>query len=211
MGHKVNPQAFRLGYLYTSPSRWYSKYKYADLVKADSLIRDLIMKTWKEALVEKVEIERGGKTLEISVVVAKPGVAIGRGGAGAEELKKKLAALAGVLPQQMTLNIRESDNSAISSSVIVQQMATDLEKRMAFRRVMKNTIEKIMKAGALGVKVTISGRLNGAEIARTETLSQGKVPLHTLRADVDFARGTAFTTYGAIGLKLWIYKGEIFN
>lgn len=211
MGHKVSPRAFRLGYLIQSPSRWFSRDRYAEFVQQDSKIRKLIQKSWKDALVERIEIERGGKFLVVNVSVAKPGVAIGRGGAGADDLKQKLSQLVGVKTQQLSLNIREAENPATSAQIVVQQMASDIEKRMPFRRVMKSTIERVMKAGAQGVKVTLSGRLNGAEIARTETLAQGKVPLHTLRADVDYARTAAFTTYGAVGVKLWIYKGEIFK
>jgi len=211
MGHKVNPLAFRLGYISEATSKWFSKNKYADFLHNDQKIKDAVREAWKDSLVDMVEIERGGKNLVVSVTVAKPGVAIGRGGAGAEELKQKIAKISGMKIQDITLNVREINEPALSATVIAQQMAEDIEKRAAFRRTMKMAIEKVIKAGAKGVKVTMSGRLNGAEIARTETLAQGKVPLHTLRANIDFSRATAFTTYGAVGIKVWIYKGEIFK
>jgi len=211
MGHKVNPLAFRLGYISEPTSKWFSKNKYADFLHNDQKIKYAVREAWKDSLVDMVEIERGGKNLVVSVTVAKPGVAIGRGGAGAEELKQKIAKISGMKIQDITLNVREINEPALSATVIAQQMAEDIEKRAAFRRTMKMAIEKVIKAGAKGVKVTMSGRLNGAEIARTETLAQGKVPLHTLRANIDFSRAAAFTTYGTVGIKVWIYKGEIFK
>lgn len=210
MGKKTHPILLRTGYLYQSPSKWYSKDKYADFVREDSVIRDLIEKKWKEAMVDRVEIERGGARLTISVAVAKPGLAIGKKGSGAEELKLSLAKKIGIKPQELSIHIAEVHDPSSSARVIAQQTASDLERRIPFRRVMKGAIERVMKTDAKGVKIAVSGRLNGADIARTEILSEGTVPLHTLRADIDYALAEAHTTYGVIGIKVWIYKGEIF-
>ncbi|MFH1145752.1 MAG: 30S ribosomal protein S3, partial [bacterium] len=210
-GHKVHPKSFRLPVKRDWASRWFSKDNYPKLLRQDVELRKLIQAIWKEAGVESVEIERGTSQMAVNVTIAKPGVAIGRGGQGADELKKKIAETVGLPIKQVALNVKEVVNIGASAQLAMQQMALEIEKRLPFRRVMKTSIERIMKAGALGVRVVISGRLNGAEIARTETLAQGKVPLHTLRADIDYARGAAFTTYGAIGIKVWVYKGEVFH
>lgn len=213
MGHKVNPKAFRLGQTLTWSSRWFSDKNYADFLKEDILIRKFIKKILKEAVIEKVEIERSANQIAIFITAARPGVIIGRGGTGIEELKKKIitTCFKNNPKQNLKLNITEIDNPNLSSEAMLHFMCADIEKRMPFRRVMKQAIERVMKAGALGVKIIMGGRLNGAEIARVETLSQGKVPLHTLRADIDYARGVARTTYGAIGVKVWIYKGDVFG
>ena len=149
----------------------------------------------------------------IGIYTAKPGLIIGRGGSGAEDIKKKLHKkfLKNFKPSNINLNIFEFDRPSLSAQITVQMMAMDLEKRMPFRRIMKQTINRIERAGALGVKIVIAGRLNGAEIARSEMLTSGKVPLHTLRADIDYARGVAHTTYGVLGIKVWIYKGDKFD
>ena len=216
MGHKVNPKLMRLGYIKTWNSRWFSDKDFPALLRSDVMLRRFLMKKLKEALISRVEIERGVGKLVINVFVGKPGLVIGKGGAGIEELKKEL--MAKILNKQklkgklnVALNILEIDNPNLHSQIVLDSMIKDIELRMPFRRVMKQSIGKVMKAGALGVKTVISGRLNGAEIARTEMLTEGRLPLHTLRADIDYSRGAAWTTYGLIGIKVWIYKGDIFT
>jgi small subunit ribosomal protein S3 len=214
MGKKINPKIFRIGVTKTWPSKWFSVLKdYPAKVEQDVKIRKYLIKTLREAGVDRVEIERQGEKITINIHTAKPGLIIGRGGAGVEELKKKIhwQFLKKYRPGNIEVNIFEVERPNLSAQIIVQQMILDIEKRMPFRRVMKQAISRVERAGALGVKVIVSGRLNGVEIARSEMLSSGKVPLHTLRADIDYARGTANTTYGAIGIKVWIYKGDKFD
>jgi len=213
MGHKVNPKSFRLGLNITWLSKWYNLKDYADLVRDDVLIRRFLQKKLKEAGIDRIEIERSPTQMSIIITAARPGIIIGRGGTGIEEIKKELKKK---FPkanekQNIKLNIQEVDNPNLSAAVMLNFMTADIEKRMPFRRVMKQAIDRVMKAGAQGVKISMSGRLNGAEIARTENLSEGKIPLHTLRANIDYSRGAAHTTYGAIGVKIWIYKGDVFE
>lgn len=213
MGKKVNPKVFRLGITKTWPSVWFEKGdKYIKNIKQDIGIRKYLIKEFKEAGIDKVEIFRSLNKIEINVTTAKPGLIIGRGGNGAEDLKKKLHVkfLKNFRMGEINLNIKEFSRPNLSAQIMVQGMILEIEKRMPFRKVMKQSLGKIERAGALGAKIVISGRLNGAEIARTEKLVWGKVPLQTLRADIDYARGAAHTTYGAIGIKVWIYKGEVF-
>lgn len=182
-------------------------------LEQDVKTRDFLFNELREAGLDRVEIERSVHKITIGLFTAKPGVIIGRGGRGAGDLKKKLhdKFLKNFRLADINLNITEFDRPNLSSMIIAQAMAIDIEKRMPFRRVMKQAINRAERAGALGVKAAISGRLNGSEIARTEMLTSGKVPLHTLRADIDFAKTTAKTTYGAIGIKFWIYKGDVFK
>ncbi len=213
MGKKVNPKIFRMGITKTWPSLWFEKGdKYVKNIRQDIGVRRYLLKEFREAGVDKVEIVRSISKVEINITTAKPGIIIGRGGNGAEELKKKLhdKFLKNLRPGEINLNIKECGRPNLSSQITVQSMILEIEKRMPFRKVMKQTLGRIERAGALGAKIVISGRLNGAEIARTEKLVWGKVPLQTLRADIDYARGAAHTTYGAIGIKVWIYKGEVF-
>ena len=214
MGKKVNPKILRMGITKTWASVWFeSGEKYIKNVRQDVLVRKYMIREFKEAGIDKVEITRSLNKIEITVSTAKPGLIIGRGGNGVEELKSKLHTkfLKNFRMGEISLNIKEANRPNLSSQIIVQAMILDIEKRMPFRKVMKQAIGKAERAGALGVKVVISGRLNGAEIARREKLVFGKVPLQTLRADIDYARGAAHTTYGAIGIKVWIYKGEVFE
>lgn len=214
MGKKVNPKIFRMGITKTWPSVWFDKgEKYIANIKQDIGIRKHLIKTFKEAGVDKVEIMRSINRIEINIFTAKPGLLIGRGGNGAEDLKKKIhdQFLKNFRMGEINLNIKECNRPNLSAQVTVQGMILEIEKRMPFRKVMKQSLGKIERGGALGAKIVISGRLNGAEIARTEKLVWGKVPLQTLRADIDYARGAAHTTYGAIGIKVWIYKGEVFE
>lgn len=217
MGQKVNPKILRTKIIKGWPSRWFgSGEKYIRNLKQDVEIRKYLTEELREAGVDRVEIERSANKIAVNVFTAKPGLIIGRGGQGAEDLKKKihrqfLSRPSGVRPGDVNLNITEVDRPNLSAQIVVQQMVLEIEKRMPFRRVMKQAIARVERAGALGVKAVISGRLNGAEIAREEMLTVGKVPLHTLRADIDYAQGTAKTTYGTIGIKFWIYKGEVFE
>ena len=214
MGHKVNPKVIRLNITRTWPSKWFSTGKnMIKYLEQDIRLRKYLFVELREAGVDRIEIERSGHKITIGIFTAKPGIIIGRGGSGAGDLKKKLHVkfLKNFRLADINLNITEFDRPNLSSMIIAQSMAIDIEKRMPFRRVMKQAINKAERAGALGVKVVVSGKLNGSEIARTEMLTSGKVPLHTLRADIDFAKTTAKTTYGAIGIKFWIYKGDVFK
>jgi small subunit ribosomal protein S3 len=213
MGKKVNPKILRLGVTKTWPSLWFETgEKYINNVRQDVGVRKYLIKEFQEAGVDKVEIVRSINKMEINITTAKPGLIIGRGGNGVEELKKKLHVkfLKNFRMGEINLNIKECNRPNLSAQITVQSMILEIEKRMPFRKVMKQALGKIERAGALGAKIVISGRLNGAEIARTEKLVWGKVPLQTLRADIDYARGAAHTTYGAIGIKVWVYKGEVF-
>lgn len=213
MGHKVHPRGFRIGVTQGWDSLWFADSKnYVKLLQEDVMIRAHLMKTLKDALVDKVEIERTRQEIKIMIYSAKPGIIIGRGGTGIEDLSKKLKTkfFAGKRVK-LSVNVKEVQNASLSAQVVGQQIATDIEKRMPFRRVMKGTLERVTKAGAKGVKVAISGRLNGSEIARREMLAQGKIPLHTLRSDIDYAAVTAWTIWGAIGIKVWINRGEVFD
>ena len=214
MGKKVNPKIMRMGVTKTWPSLWFeSGEKYIRNIKQDIGVRRYMIKEFREAGIDQVEIVRSLSKVEINITTGKPGVIIGRGGTGAEELKKKLHTkfLKSLRLEEININIKEAPRPNLSAQIVVQNMILEIEKRFPFRKVMKQGLAKIERAGALGAKVVISGRLNGAEIARTEKLVWGKLPLQTLRADIDYARGTAHTTYGTIGIKVWIYKGEIFN
>lgn len=214
MGKKVNPKVFRIGITRTWPSKWFKVGKsYADCLRQDIGVRKFLTKELREAGVDRVEIERSGNQINVGIHTAKPGLIIGRGGTGVDELKKKVHAkfLKTFKPGDVKLNVFEVSRPSLSAQINVQSMALEIEKRMPFRRVMKQAMGRIERAGALGVKIIISGRLNGAEIARSEMLSWGSVPLQTLRADIDYSRGVASTTYGAIGIKVWIYKGDKFE
>jgi len=214
MGHKINPKVFRLNITRTWPSKWFaSGQKLIKNLEQDIKLKKFLFVKLREAGVDRFEIERSGNKITIGVFTAKPGIIIGRGGSGVGDLKKELhdKFLKNYRLNDINLNITEFDRPNLSSMIVAEAMAMDIEKRMPFRRVMKQAISRVERAGALGVKVVVSGRLNGSEIARTEMLTSGKVPLHTLRADIDFARATAKTTYGTIGIKLWIYKGDVFK
>jgi small subunit ribosomal protein S3 len=214
MGKKVNPKILRMGITKTWPSLWFERgEKYIQNVKQDVGVRKYMIREFREAGIDRVDIVRSVNKVEINVTTAKPGLIIGRGGNGAEELKKKLhdKFLKNLRPSEISLNIKEVGRPNLSAQVVVQGMILEIEKRQPFRKIMKQGLAKIERAGALGAKVVIAGRLNGAEIARTEKLVWGKLPLQTLRADIDYARGVANTAYGTIGIKIWIYKGEVFK
>lgn len=214
MGKKVNPKIFRMGITKSWDSVWFESGKnYIKNVAQDIAVRRFLIKEFKEAGVEKVEIIRSLNRIQVDLWTGKPGLLIGRGGNGVEDLKKKLHTkfLKTFRIGEITLNIKEVSRPGLSAQIAVQTMSLEIEKRIPFRKVMKQAISRIERSGAQGAKVVIGGRLNGAEIARSEKLVWGKVPLNTLRADIDYARGAAHTSYGAIGIKVWGYKGEVFE
>ncbi|MDB4939981.1 MAG: ribosomal protein [Candidatus Doudnabacteria bacterium] len=211
MGHKISPTSLRLNITETWKSRWFSKNNFARTLQEDVQIREYLMNNLKKAGIVRIDIERlndGGVTVIIKST--KPGMIIGKGGNGIEDLKKKIKQKV-ALKKDLKINIEEVRDINLQALVIAQNIAESLEKRVSYRRLIKQSIEQIMNAGAKGVKIAIGGRLGGAEIARTEWLSNGKLPLHTLRANIDFAKATAFTTYGTLGVKVWINKGEVFE
>lgn len=212
MGRKVNPRIFRIGVINEASSKWFAQKNYHNFLKEDIQIRDYMRKKLREGGVARIEIERSSGTITIIVHTSRPGVVIGRGGGGIEDIKKAIKQkFLGNQKVSLNINIQEVNKPDVVAELILQGLISQVEKRLPFRRVMKRGIDQVMRAGAEGVKIVMAGRLNGVEIARTETLSEGKVPLHTLRADVDYSRGTAHTTYGTIGIKVWIYRGEIFE
>jgi len=211
VGQKVNPKIFRIGPINSWDSRWFSKNNFAAFLQQDILIRKHLKNKLKEAGVAKVGIERSGNNVTVVIHTAKPGLIIGRGGQGVEELKNEIKNKFLDKKISLTLNIQEVTNQNLSAELVVQSMILDLEKRIPYRRIMKQAVGRVQKAGALGVRAMCAGRLNGVEIARTETLTWGKLPLHTIRADIDYARDAALTTYGKVGVKVWIYKGEKFK
>lgn len=212
MGHKVHPKSFRLAVTKKWDSIWFSKRQFKNFLQEDVKIRDFLLKELRHALVDRIEIERSRQKITVTIHSAKPGIVIGRGGAGitqlTEKVKKKFYRGKKV---SLNVNVKEVKQPSLSARVVALQIAMDIERRMPYRRVMKQAIERVLKAKAEGVKVTIGGRLNGADIARSETLSQGKIPLHNLRADIDYAYVMARTIYGAIGVKVWINRGEVFE
>lgn len=205
MGQKTHPLGFRLGISKDWRSHWYAESKYKDQILQDCRIRELIQKRAGSAGIERVEIERSIARLSVTIYASRPGIVIGRGGQNVEELKKELTRLAGV---KVDLNVEEVRQPELSAKIVAENVARQIERGLPVRRVVARTADRVMERGALGVKVVAAGRVGGARIARTEKASQGSVPLQTLRADVDFARATAFTTAGTVGVKVWIYRGE---
>lgn len=211
MGHKVDPRSLRIKITDTWRSRWFARgRKFSKTLQEDSIIRELVWKKYQKAGVIRIDIERLNQEINVIIHSTRPGMIIGKGGGGIEELKKELKAKLR-LRADLKITIEESRQGNLEAQVWAQTLAEQMEKRASFRRAMKTALEQIMDAGAVGAKIAISGRLGGAEIARTEWLYRGKLPLHTLRANIDFARATAYTTYGTIGVKVWINKGEVFE
>jgi len=205
-----------MGVIYSWSSKWFGDRRtMPNLLREDAAIRTFLWSKLKEASVDRIEIERTPRAVTVTVHTAKPGFIIGRGGAGVEALKKDLKKIAGKGPadqkRNLNLNIVEVTKPSLSANIILQSMITDIEKRVRFRRVLKMHLDRVQKAGAKGCKVMVKGRLNGAEIAREEKVSWGSIPLHNLRADVDYAQGFARTIFGSVGVKVWIYRGEIFS
>lgn len=206
MGQKVDPIGIRLGIVHDWSSRWYARgVKFADYVQQDHLIRKLLNKELIAASVSKIKIERPGRNVKVTVCSARPGVIIGKKGGGVEDLRKRLIAQ---LKVPVQINIEEIKKPDLDAKLVAENIARQLERRVMFRRAIKKSCQSVMKSGALGVRIAVAGRLGGAEIARTEWTKEGRVPLHTFRADIDYATARAATTYGIIGVKVWIYRGE---
>ncbi|MFR5265703.1 MULTISPECIES: 30S ribosomal protein S3 [Clostridium] len=208
MGQKVNPHGLRVGVIKGWDAKWYAdKKNFADNLVEDQAIRKFVKKELYTAGISKIEIERAAKRLKLNIYTAKPGVVIGKGGAGIESLKKKVANLSS--QKNILINIVEVKNAEADAQLMAENIALQLEKRISFRRAMKQSIQRAMKSGAQGVKTACSGRLGGAEIARTEQYHEGTIPLQTLRADIQYGFAEADTTYGKIGVKVWVYNGEV--
>jgi len=206
MGQKVQPNGLRLGINRTWDSRWYANRNYADLLHQDLTLRQRLMKRLRQAGCARVVIERPAKRARITIQTARPGVVIGKKGQDIEKLRSELSKLTG---SEVHLNIVEIRKPEIEARLIAENIANQLERRVAFRRAMKRAVQSAMRLGAQGIRINCAGRLGGAEIARTEWYREGRVPLHTLRADIDYGIATAKTTYGTCGVKVWVFKGEI--
>lgn len=206
MGQKVNPHGLRVGIIKDWEAKWYAKKDYSELLLEDIKLRRYIKKRLFAAGISKVEIERAANRVKVSIHTAKPGIVIGRGGTEVEILRKDLEKMTG---KNINVNIVEIKTPELNAQLVAENVAAQLEKRIAFRRAMKQAVGRTMRLGAQGIKIMCSGRLAGAEMARSEWYNEGKVPLHTLRADIDYGFAEADTTYGKIGVKVWIYKGEV--
>ncbi|WP_433746269.1 30S ribosomal protein S3 [Falsibacillus pallidus] len=206
MGQKVHPVGLRIGVIRDWESKWYAGKDYADLLHEDLRVREYIAKRLSDASVSKVEIERAANRINITIHTAKPGMVIGKGGTEVEALRKALNELTS---KRVHINIVEIKRADLDAKLVAENIARQLENRVSFRRAQKQVIQRAMRAGAKGIKTMVSGRLGGADIARAEHYSEGTVPLHTLRADIDYAHAEADTTYGKLGVKVWIYRGEV--
>ena len=211
MGQKINPTGLRIGVIKDWESRWYAKKgEFGDILVEDNKIREFLLELLAPAGVPKVEIERDPKRIRINIFCAKPGIVIGRGGAEIEKLKETVKKMLGG-EKDVFINITEIKQPDLNAQLVAEGIAAQLEKRVSFRRALKQSIGRTMKAGAKGIKAQVSGRLGGAEIARTEQYHEGTIPLQTIRADIDYGFAEAKTTYGRIGVKIWIYKGEVLH
>ena len=208
MGQKVNPISLRLGIVKTWESRWFAGKKYADYIFEDHQIRKFIKEKLKHAGVSKIEIERSTRRVRLRIFTARPGIVIGKKGSEIEKLKKELE---GRVSQEVLIDIQEIRKPEVDAQLVAENVAMQIERRVAFRRAMKRGVSSAMRFGAQGVKIICSGRLGGAEMARTEWYREGRVPLHTLRADIDYGITEAKTTYGIIGIKVFVFHGEILN
>jgi small subunit ribosomal protein S3 len=206
MGQKVHPTGFRLGIIKTWDSRWYAKKSYSALLHEDIKIRKIVKERLTHAGVSKIEIERAGQKAKVNIHTARPGIIIGKKGAEVDKLKRDLESMTA---KQMYINIQEIRRPELEAQLVAENIALQLERRIAFRRAMKKSVTSALRLGAQGIKITCAGRLAGAEIARTEWYREGRVPLHTLRADIQYGFAEARTTMGQIGVKVWIYKGEV--
>ncbi|NGZ78070.1 30S ribosomal protein S3 [Saccharibacillus alkalitolerans] len=207
MGQKVNPVGLRVGIIRDWESKWYAGKDFGTLLMEDVRIREYLKAKLKESAVSKIEIERAANRVNVTIHTAKPGMVIGRGGAEVEVLRGEITKISG--GKKVHINIAEIKNQELDAVLVAESIAQQLERRVSFRRALKQSIQRTMRAGAKGIKTAVSGRLGGAEIARSEGYSEGTVPLHTLRADIDYGTAEAHTTYGRIGVKVWIYRGEI--
>jgi small subunit ribosomal protein S3 len=208
LGQKVHPYGFRLGINRTWRSRWFARKDYGALLLEDLNLKLMLKKKFFHAGISRIEIERAANKLTIIIFTARPGIIVGKKGSEIEKLKKDLQALTG---RDVNLKIQEVNKPELDAQLVSEGIAQQLEKRIAFRRAMRRAVDSTLRFGAKGIKVRVSGRLNGAEIARTEWYLHGQLPLHTLRADIDYGFAQAYTTYGVIGIKVWIYKGEVFD
>jgi small subunit ribosomal protein S3 len=206
VGQKVSPVGLRVGIIRDWESKWFAEKDYADLLHEDLKVRKYVKDQLKDASVSTVEIERAANRLNVTIHTAKPGMVIGKGGSEVEKLRKALSTLTG---KKVHININEIKNPDMDANLVAQSIARQLENRISFRRAQKQALQRTMRAGAQGIKTMVSGRLGGADIARSEGYSEGTVPLHTLRADIDYGTAEADTTYGKIGVKVWIYRGEV--
>ncbi|MBN1842808.1 MAG: 30S ribosomal protein S3 [Deltaproteobacteria bacterium] len=206
MGQKVNPIGFRLGVIKSWDSRWFAGKEYASFIEDDYKIREFLKKKLYHAGISKIEIERWAKRIRLRIYAARPGIVIGKKGAEIELLKKELEKM---VPQEVAIDIQEVRKPEVDSQLVAENVALQIVRRVAFRRAMKRSVASAMRFGAKGIKVCCSGRLGGAEMARTEWYKEGRIPLHTLRADIDYGFTEARTTYGVIGVKVWIFNGEI--
>ena len=206
MGQKIHPIGMRIGIIRDWESKWYAEKDYATLLHEDIKIREYIEARLKEASVSKIEIERAANRVNVTIHTAKPGMVIGKGGAEVEVLRKQLNSMTG---KRVHINIIEIKRADLDARLVAESVARQLENRVSFRRAQKQAIQRTMRSGAKGIKTQVSGRLGGADIARAEHYSEGTVPLHTLRADIDYAHAEADTTYGKIGVKVWLYHGEV--
>ncbi|HXY76098.1 MAG TPA: 30S ribosomal protein S3 [Steroidobacteraceae bacterium] len=212
MGQKVNPLGMRLGIVRDWTSRWYAvKKQFPEHVHTDFRVRDFLRKKLGDASVSRIQIERAAKKVNITIQTARPGIVIGKKGEDIEKLRQETAQLLGMNIIDVRLNIAEIRKPELDAQLVADSIAQQIEKRVMFRRAMKRAVMSTMRSGALGVKVRVSGRLNGSEIARTEWYREGRIPLHTFRADIDYGLSEARTTYGVIGVKVWIFKGEVFD
>ncbi len=209
MGQKIHPIGFRLGVTKEHLSRWYADPKrYPELLQEDHLIRQYVVKELSNAGIAKVRIERKADQIDLEIHTARPGVVVGRGGSGIEKLRTELQELVGN-QRQIRINVIEVSRVDADAALVAEYITQQLEKRVSFRRVVRQAIQRAQRAEVQGIKIQVGGRLNGAEIARTEWVREGRVPLHTLRADIDYAYRTALTIYGILGVKVWVFKGEI--
>ena len=206
MGHKVHPIGFRLGIIYPWQSTWYAGRNYTELLHEDLSVRKHILKRLSDAAVSRVELERNANQVIVTIHTAKPGIVIGRGGQKVDELRTALEKMTG---KRVRVNIVEIRQPELDAYLVARSVADQLERRVAFRRAMKQAVTRTMQRGARGVKIQVGGRLGGSEMSRRETEKEGRVPLHTLRADVDYGTATARTTYGTCGVKVWVFKGEV--
>jgi small subunit ribosomal protein S3 len=206
MGQKTHPHGFRLGIVKDWRSRWYAERNFPELLREDETIRKYLHRRLAHAALAQVEIERKPSKIVITVHTARPGVVIGKRGAEVDKLRDELAVLTN---SEISVNVEEIKRPEVDARLVAENVAHQLRQRISFRRAMKRAVQSAMRAGAEGIKIQCAGRLGGAEIARTEGYNEGRVPLHTLRADIDYAQIHAFTTYGAIGVKCWIFKGEV--
>lgn len=206
MGQKINPVGLRIGVIRDWESKWFADKDYAELLHEDIKIRDFIEKRLKDTAVSRIEIERAANRVNVSIYTAKPGMVIGKGGAQVDELRQQLSDLTG---KRVHININEIKTPELDATLVAQNIAQQLERRVSFRRALKQAIQRTLRYGAKGIRAQVSGRLGGADIARREGYNEGTVPLHTLRADIDYGATEAHTTYGRLGVKVWIYRGEV--